>query len=145
MFYIAPLRHDILLEARYIGPSLKQRVRGQLLAELEGKCLGRKGFVIVILDIDDKDIHPGMIDLDTGGVNVTINYNAVLMRPFKNEVVDAIVTSASDDKGFICRVGEIITIIRINVHYYIFKITLFRNRTTGDIRKLSLYARGYEI
>ena len=107
MFYISKLRRDVLLDPCFLGRSMKDRVKKKVIDDLEGKCLGNKGFVIFILDIDDNDIHPGLIDNDTGGVYITVYYNAVLMRPFKNEVVDAIVTSASDEKGFICRVGPL--------------------------------------
>lgn len=107
MFYLANLRRDVLLEACYLGKSMKERVKRKLSEELEGKCLGKKGFIILILDVPDKNIEPGLIDNDTGGVYVTVHYDAVLMRPFKNEVLDAIVTSASDEKGFMCRVGPL--------------------------------------
>lgn len=86
---------------------MKERVKRKVIDDLEGKCLGNKGYLIFIVDIHDSDIHPGLIDNDTGGVYVTVYYSAVMMRPFKNEVLDAVVTSASDVEGFTCSVGPL--------------------------------------
>jgi len=38
----------------------------------------------------------GMIDNDTGSVNIEVWYTAILFRPFTNEVCDAIVTTATE-------------------------------------------------
>ena len=38
-----------------------------------------------------------LIDNDTGAVNVTVFYSAILLRPFRNEVLDTIVITATDD------------------------------------------------
>ena len=37
-----------------------------------------------------------MIDNDTGSVNIIVKFAAVLFRPFTNEVVDAVVTTATE-------------------------------------------------
>lgn len=51
---------------------------------------------IQILDIADDEIQLGLIDNDTGGVNVIVWYMAVFFRPFANEVLDALVMVANN-------------------------------------------------
>mmetsp|Transcript_3955 Transcript_3955/g.3548 ORF Transcript_3955/g.3548 Transcript_3955/m.3548 type:complete len:176 (-) Transcript_3955:90-617(-) len=106
MFYMARLRKDIQLEPFYLGKQMRGQVRRKLIEELEGQCLGKYGFVIFILDIDDNDILPGLIENDTGSCNVIVWYTAVFLKPFKHQVLDAIVY-AVDELGFFCRVGPL--------------------------------------
>lgn len=82
-------------------------MKRQINAELEGKCLPKYGLVIFIMDISDEDIVPGLIDNDTGAVIVSCMPTIVFLRPFKNEVLDAIVSSASNEHGFHCQVGPL--------------------------------------
>jgi hypothetical protein len=82
--------------------------------------------IIQIMDINEDEISPGLIgrfslkdehaflvgpsaknhwhvflpvvlDNDTGAVNVTVYYSAILIRPFRNEVLDAVVIAANDE------------------------------------------------
>ena len=100
MFFVKKLRRDILLEPRFLGANLKKSVMRRVIDELEGQCLGRHGYVISILPIDPADIIPGLIDNDTGSVNVVVWFSAILLRPFPNEVVDSIVVSASEEVSY---------------------------------------------
>jgi DNA-directed RNA polymerase II subunit RPB7 len=61
--------------------------------------LGAKGYVIAIKKIEYDKIVAGLIDNDTGAVNVSVEYKAIIFRPFTNEVVDAVVTTTSDEVG----------------------------------------------
>lgn len=106
MFFLKKLRRDIQLDPHHMGPSLKANVKRKVWDEIEGTCLGKYGYVISITDIEDKDISLGLIDNDTGAVNITVWYSAFLLRPFPNEVVDAIVTTATET-GFFSRVGPL--------------------------------------
>jgi DNA-directed RNA polymerase II subunit RPB7 len=107
MFFVKKLRRDILLEPCYIGAKLKEKVKQRVMNELEGQCLGKHGYVISVLDIDDGEIYPGQIDNDTGSVNVTVWYSAIFLRPFRNEVIDTVVITATDENGFFTRVGPL--------------------------------------
>lgn len=107
MFFVKKLRRDILLEPKYLGSSLKKSVMKRIIDDLEGQCLGRHGYVISILPINPDDIIPGLIDNDTGSVNVVVWFSAILLRPFRNEVIDSIVVSASEEVSyyyFSCRI-----------------------------------------
>lgn len=54
----------------------------------------------------DEDITLGLIDNDSGAATVTVYYNAILLRPYPNEVLDAIVTTTTES-GFFARVGPL--------------------------------------
>ena len=101
MFYMKKLRRDILLEPRFLGPRLKDLVKQRLIDELEGQCLGKLGYIVSIVETRDEDITAGLIDIDTGAVNICVWYSAILLRPFKNEVLDTVVFSASDEVNFV--------------------------------------------
>ena len=49
-------------------------MKHRIMTELEGQCLGKHGYVISILDVDDNEIFPGLIDNDSGAVSVTVFY-----------------------------------------------------------------------
>eukprot|EP01038_Epipyxis_sp_PR26KG_P005676 gene5676-7835_t len=107
MFFIKKLRRDILLDPIYLGARLNDRLKQRVYEELEGQCLGKHGYVISILDIKDEDVSAGLIDNDTGAVNMTVWYSVILLRPYKNEVMDTIVSMASDENGFFAKVGPL--------------------------------------
>lgn len=125
---MARLHRDILLEPHFLGRSLRMQVRKKIIEETEGQCLGKFGYVIFILDIEDSDIFPGLIDNDTGSANVTVWYNAIFLRPFKNEVIDAVVNFASDELGFFCKVGP----LQIFVSRHCMPEDMKFNHSTGE-------------
>jgi hypothetical protein len=80
MFFVKTLRRDVLLPPAALGRNLKQNVRERVFQELEGRCLGKHGYVICVLEIKDEDIRPGLVDNDSGSVEVVVWYSAVLFR-----------------------------------------------------------------
>jgi DNA-directed RNA polymerase subunit E'/Rpb7 len=52
--------------------------------------IGTYGYVISVVSVEDEDVEAGLIDIDTGAVNISVYYTVILLRPFKNEVLDAI-------------------------------------------------------
>lgn len=107
MFLIKSLVREVLLEPRYLGPHLNDHVKSKVTTELEGQCLGKHGYVISVLDIEDKNIKPGIVDYTTGSVLIRVHYSVILLRPFRNEVLDAVVSMASDQNGFFAKVGPL--------------------------------------
>jgi len=93
MFYHIPLEHEILLHPKYFGPALLDTVKQKLFAEVEGTCTGKHGFVIAVTSISE--IGDGMIQPGRGFVLYPIKYKAIVFRPFKGEVVDAVVTGVN--------------------------------------------------
>ncbi|XP_036273184.1 DNA-directed RNA polymerase II subunit RPB7 isoform X1 [Pipistrellus kuhlii] len=108
MFYHISLEHEILLHPRYFGPNLLNTVKQKLFTEVEGTCTGkwfwrlfhimclslcRYGFVIAVTTIDN--IGAGVIQPGRGFVLYPVKYKAIVFRPFKGEVVDAVVTQVN--------------------------------------------------
>lgn len=48
MFFVKKLRHDILLDPSCLGPNMVKLIRDRIFAELEGTCLGKYGYVIMV-------------------------------------------------------------------------------------------------
>lgn len=90
MFYHISLEHDIMLHPRYFGPQLMDTVKQKLFSEVEGTCTGKYGFVIAVTTIDT--IGAGLIQPGQGFVVYPVKYKAIVFRPFKGEVLDAVVT-----------------------------------------------------
>ncbi|PZC77852.1 hypothetical protein B5X24_HaOG202963 [Helicoverpa armigera] len=93
MFYHISLEHEILLHPRYFGPQLLDIVKQKLYTEVEGTCTGKYGFVIAVTAIDS--IGAGLIQPGQGFVVYPVKYKAIVFRPFKGEVLDAIVTQVN--------------------------------------------------
>ncbi|PWN94821.1 putative DNA-directed RNA polymerase II chain Rpb7 [Tilletiopsis washingtonensis] len=105
MFFLKTLTHKIQLHPSYFGPSLSDYLRKQLKAEVEGTCTGKVGFIVKvtgIIDVGDGVILPG----GDGKAEFESTYNAVVLKPFKGEVVDALVTNVNK-MGFFATVGPL--------------------------------------
>ena len=53
-------------------------------------CSGRHGFVVAITGVED--IGKGLIREGTGYVTFPVKYQCVVFRPFKGEILEAVVT-----------------------------------------------------
>lgn len=78
-----------MLHPRYFGPQLLETVKQKLYTEVEGTCTGKYGFVIAVTTIDQ--IGSGVILPGQGFVVYPVKYKAIVFRPFKGEVLDAVV------------------------------------------------------
>jgi len=87
------LEHDILLHPRYFGPTLLQTVKQKLFTEVEGTCSGTHGFIVAVTTIDN--IGVGEIQPGRGFVVYPVKYKAIVFRPFKGEVLEAVVTQVN--------------------------------------------------
>lgn len=104
MFFIRDITRHIYLEPKYLGKSFKDHVRRIVRDSLEGRCLGKLGYVISVLEF--RSIEPGLIDNDTGSVHIAVSLSVVFLRLFKHEVIDAVVAGTSS-AGFFAYVGPI--------------------------------------
>uniref|UniRef100_A0A915EZ64 DNA-directed RNA polymerase II subunit RPB7 n=1 Tax=Echinococcus canadensis TaxID=519352 RepID=A0A915EZ64_9CEST len=84
------LEHEILLHPKYFGPNLIETVKAKLFSDIEGTCSGKYGFIVAVTNIDH--IGAGMLLPGRGFVQYHIVYRAIVFRPFKGEVIDAVVT-----------------------------------------------------
>ncbi len=74
--------------------------------EVEGLALATYGYVVHVIQIPENSIKFGIIEYDTGNVTCYVKYDALLLRPFINEVVDAIVMQCNNI-GFLAYVGPL--------------------------------------
>ncbi|CAL8095545.1 unnamed protein product [Calicophoron daubneyi] len=93
MFYHIKLEHEILLHPKYFGPNLTETVKAKLFSDVEGTCSGKYGFIIAVTNIEH--IGAGMIQPNRGFVQYHIIYRAIVFRPFKGEVLDAVVSQVN--------------------------------------------------
>ncbi|OIR57096.1 MAG: DNA-directed RNA polymerase II subunit rpb7 [Amphiamblys sp. WSBS2006] len=104
MFLLKELTKDLFLEPRHIAPGIEAFLHRELFASTEGSCRGLHGYIVAVLDI--KEISKGKINDITGEACFTVRYTALLLRPIKNEVVDALVTDVHK-MGFFCEIGPL--------------------------------------
>src|SRR6478672_5260965 len=106
MFYVKALEQEIIVEPINMGPQLRQTIIRLLKEQVEGLALANHGFVVNVIEVPPDDIHSGIIEYDTGNVVFTVKYTALLLRPFINEVLDAVV-SQCNPLGFFAFVGPL--------------------------------------
>jgi DNA-directed RNA polymerase II subunit RPB7 len=104
MFFWQQLEKTVYLEPRYFDAQLNQTLLQKLHKEVEGTCTGRYGFVITVTGLES--VSEGVVQDGTGMVGFKIVYKAVVFRPFKNEVLDAVVTQVNKH-GFMAAAGPL--------------------------------------
>lgn len=95
---------ELFLEPEKLMPGIGERLRKEISTKVEGSCAGKAGYILSVTDI--KEISKGVIHDSTGDTCFKIKYNAILLKPFKNEVLDALVTEIHK-MGFFCQIGPL--------------------------------------
>jgi DNA-directed RNA polymerase II subunit RPB7 len=106
MFYVKTLEHEITLEPVHMGPKLRQTTVRLLKEQVEGLALANYGYVVNVIEVPEDQIKSGIIEYDTGNVVFIVKYTALMLRPFINEVVDAVV-SQCNPLGFFAFCGPL--------------------------------------
>lgn len=135
------LEHEILLHPRYFGPQLLETVKQKLYTEVEGTCTGKYGFVIAVTLIDN--IGPGLILPGQGFVVYPVKYKAIVFRPFKGEVLDAVVTQVNK-VGMFAEIGPLSCFISHHVSILILT-SEYRNRNTHHKNIVSVHTSRYAV
>lgn len=104
MFFHIELERDLLLYPRHFGPNIKDYLIEKLISKVEGSCSGRHGFIICVTGVTSTG--DGRIREGAGVVTFPMKFNAIVFRPFKGEVLDAIVTTVNK-MGFFAEVGPL--------------------------------------
>ncbi|KAL1408156.1 DNA-directed RNA polymerase II subunit [Vanrija albida] len=104
MFFLRQLTHTILLHPSYFGAQLEEYLRQKLYEDVEGTCSGKYGYIISVVTIND--IGEGKIMPSTGQAKFKCSYTAIVMKPFKGEVVDGKVINVNK-MGFFAMVGPL--------------------------------------
>lgn len=106
MFYVKSLDHEIVLEPVHFGQKLRATLTRLLKQQVEGLALANYGYVVNVIEVPADQIKSGIIEYDTGNVVFTVKYTALLLRPFINEVLDAVV-SQCNQLGFFAFCGPL--------------------------------------
>ncbi|GJJ11213.1 hypothetical protein Clacol_005445 [Clathrus columnatus] len=93
MFFIKELSHTILLHPSYFGPRMTEFLEKKLYADVEGTCSGEFGYIIAVINVID--IGKGMVLVGSGQAEFITRYRAIVFKPFKGEVVDAVVNNVN--------------------------------------------------
>jgi len=104
MFFHCELEKELILYPRRFGPDLVTTLTDMLIQKVEGSCSGRYGFIITVTEV--LEVGKGKIREGAGLVTFPIRYMAVVFRPFKGEVLDAVVTTVNK-MGFFAEVGPL--------------------------------------
>lgn len=84
MFFLKNLTREVTLHPSYFGRNMHELVSSRLLKDVEGTCTGRY-FIISVMDTFD--ISEGKILPGTGLAEFTVNFRAVVWKPFRGETV----------------------------------------------------------
>jgi DNA-directed RNA polymerase II subunit RPB7 len=106
MFYVKSLDHEIVLEPVHFGSKLRATLVRLLKEQVEGLALATYGYVVNVIEVPEDEIRSGIIEYDSGNVVFTVKYTALLLRPFINEVLDAVV-SQCNPLGFFAFCGPL--------------------------------------
>lgn len=109
MFFKAQLVKSLNLQPRFMGRKIAEMIHESLRKDVEGKLIKDVGFVVLVVSISDDWMGKGVVENTTGGAIFNVTYEAIVFRPFLNEVLDAIVTSVNNF-GFSCSVGGMLDI-----------------------------------
>ncbi|KAL0925942.1 hypothetical protein M5K25_004319 [Dendrobium thyrsiflorum] len=104
MFFHITLERNMQLHPRHFGPHLRDKLVAKLMKDVEGTCSGRHGFVVAITSVED--IGKGLIREGTGFVTFPVKYQCVVFRPFKGEILEAVVTMVNK-MGFFAEAGPV--------------------------------------
>ncbi|KAH0559509.1 DNA-directed RNA polymerase II subunit [Trichoglossum hirsutum] len=103
MFFLYELERVITLHPSFFGPRMREYLVNKLLTDVEGTCTGRY-YIICVMDA--YEISAGRIVPSSGVAEFTVNYRAVVWRPFKGETVDGVVEKVNK-MGFFADVGPL--------------------------------------
>ena len=92
-FFLKEITHTITLHPQFFGPQMRNYLTKRLYEEVEGTCSGRFGYIISVIQI--RDIGSGALQSTTGHAEFKITYQAVVFKPFKNQVLDGIVSTVN--------------------------------------------------
>lgn len=84
MFFLRYLEREISIHPSFFGNNVNERLKDQLYTDLEGSCNGEY-YIVCIMDITN--ISPGNVRPGSGEAHFTIQYRAILWKPFKGEAV----------------------------------------------------------
>lgn len=99
------MHRRVQIHPRFFGVKLQDMLTQRLILEVEGTFAGRYGFVIAVLQVI-QPIPTGELEDGTGFAIFPLQYQAVVFRPFKGEVLDSVVSKVTQH-GFFAESGPL--------------------------------------
>lgn len=99
------MHRRVQIHPRFFGIKLQEMLTQRLILEVEGTFAGRYGFVIAVLQVI-QPIPTGELEDGTGFAVFPLQYQAVVFRPFKGEVLDSVVSKVTQH-GFFAESGPL--------------------------------------
>mmetsp|Transcript_116630 Transcript_116630/g.325009 ORF Transcript_116630/g.325009 Transcript_116630/m.325009 type:complete len:180 (-) Transcript_116630:55-594(-) len=104
MFYVTDMYTYLLVKPEHLGPGYHDYIDDLLRQKEEGRVVDKFGLVVAISSSEVLD--KGKLQEGTGLVMVPVKYKAVVIRLFKNEVLDVEVVEVNK-LGFFGEVGPV--------------------------------------
>ncbi|KAJ1928361.1 DNA-directed RNA polymerase II subunit [Tieghemiomyces parasiticus] len=83
-------------------------VKTKLYQDVEGTCSGRYGYVITVVEV--LKVGKGKLIPGLGSAEFDVEYQAIVFKPFKFEVLDGVVKNVSK-MGFFVDVGPLVVFV----------------------------------
>ncbi|BAM38741.1 DNA-directed RNA polymerase II [Theileria orientalis strain Shintoku] len=104
MYFVVEQWKLINLKPSQLGPNYQQNIEEMLRDQVEGHCTAKYGYVVCVIRIVHNDM--GRVQDGTAMIVVNVKYQAIVFKPFKDEVLDAIVTDVNK-LGFFAQAGPL--------------------------------------
>jgi DNA-directed RNA polymerase subunit E'/Rpb7 len=96
VFLTKRLTRTICAEPAHLGVHLKRHIKEKLQRLVEGMPVDEEGVVVAVTQYDEDDVRHGVVDPLDGSVKYRVAFTALIFRPFKNEIVDAVVIAVAE-------------------------------------------------
>jgi DNA-directed RNA polymerase subunit E'/Rpb7 len=96
MFYQIVLEKYITIPSYLLDKNLKVTIYNKLIESVEGQCSGVYGFVISVLKVFDQEMECFVKD-GSGDVLVKVMYKAMVFKPSRKQVMDAVVNNITKE------------------------------------------------
>ena len=115
MFFIMNFTKDVSISPSDLNKDLQKIIKVKLLEQIIGTCNSKYGYFVKVIRIGK--INNGLIMDGSGDIVFKMNYQAIFMRPFVNEICEGIIEEVFEVGGFHVRVGPMLVYIsHDNVH-----------------------------
>ncbi|KAL7668065.1 hypothetical protein ACOME3_008783 [Neoechinorhynchus agilis] len=111
MLTVMKLERDISIHPENLGPELEQAIRESVIEDCEGASMGSKGICVAIGKIIS--IGLGRVVSWTPYVQFSIRFEAIMFRPLRNEIADAVIVNITKF-GIFSSIGAIQCFISMN-------------------------------
>ena len=111
MFFEITQTKDVLLHPRNFGKRASEEILKTLMKEIAGTCTARYGYIIAVTEV--KHWKKGLIQEGTGHAVFPVTFTCIVMRPFKGEVFEAVVTNVTR-MGIYSEIGPMVVLVSTN-------------------------------